>query len=132
MPIRRSHAKVTVGLFWAESWLFRSHFFKRYRLQSSVLNHSTLEFRDFSKREPGSWFHVRSTYFWTLIPNHPTWRRVEMLPRQVIGKKLHWSRDITWHVYLREKVKFLVSVRVLVVVWVMVVVRVMVRVRIEC
>ena len=25
MPITRSHAKVTVGLFWAESWLFRSH-----------------------------------------------------------------------------------------------------------
>ena len=32
MPIRRSHAKVAVGLFWAESWLFWSHFL-RYRLQ---------------------------------------------------------------------------------------------------
>ena len=32
MPIRRSHAKVEVGLFWAESWLFWSHFM-RYRLQ---------------------------------------------------------------------------------------------------
>ena len=52
----------------------------------------------------------------------------------MIGKKLHRSRDITWHGHLREKVKFLVSVtvRVLVVVWVMVVVRVMVRVRVEC
>ena len=47
-------------------------------------------------------------------------------------QKLHWSRDITWHGHLREKVKFLVSVLVLVVVWVMVVVRVMVRVRVEC
>ena len=46
----------------------------------------------------------------------------------LIGKKLHRSRDITWHGHLREKVKFLVSVRVLVVVWV----RVMVRVRVEC
>ena len=55
-----------------------------------------------------------------------------MLPCQVIGKKLHRSRDITWYGHLREKVKFLVSVRVLVVVWVMVVVRVMVRVRVEC
>ena len=55
-----------------------------------------------------------------------------MLPRQVIGKKLHRSCDITWHGHLSEKVKFLVSVRVLVVVWVMVVVRVMVRVRVEC
>ena len=57
-----------------------------------------------------------------------------MLPRQVIGKKLHRSRDITWHGHLREKIKFLVSVRVLVVVWVMVMVmvRVMVRVRVEC
>ena len=27
MPIRRSHAKVAVGLFWAESWLF-GHIFK--------------------------------------------------------------------------------------------------------
>ena len=26
MPIRRWHAKVAVGLFWAESWLFWSHF----------------------------------------------------------------------------------------------------------
>ena len=51
-----------------------------------------------------------------------------MLPCQVIGKKLHRSRDITWHGHLREKVKFLVSFRVLV----MVVVRVMVRVRVEC
>ena len=32
MPIRRSNAKVAVGLFWAESWLFWSHFL-RYRLQ---------------------------------------------------------------------------------------------------
>ena len=32
MPIRRSHAKVAVGQFWAESWLFWSHFL-RYRLQ---------------------------------------------------------------------------------------------------
>ena len=32
MPIRRSHAKVAVGLFWSESWLFRSHFL-RYRLK---------------------------------------------------------------------------------------------------
>ena len=32
MPIRRSHAKVAVGLFWAESWLIWSHFL-RYRLQ---------------------------------------------------------------------------------------------------
>ena len=31
----RSHAKVAVGLFWAESWLFRSHFL-RYRLQYRV------------------------------------------------------------------------------------------------
>ena len=53
-----------------------------------------------------------------------------MLPWQVIGKKLHQSRDITWHGHFREKVKFLVSVRVLV--WVMVVVRVIVRVRVEC
>ena len=28
MPIRRSHAKVAVGLFWAESWLFWSHFIR--------------------------------------------------------------------------------------------------------
>ena len=28
MPIRWSHAKVAVGLFWAESWLFWSYFFK--------------------------------------------------------------------------------------------------------
>ena len=33
MPITKSHAKVTVGLFWAESWLFRSHFLKISRLQ---------------------------------------------------------------------------------------------------
>ena len=84
------------------------------------------------KRAPGSWSYVGSTYFWTLIPNQPTRRRVKMLPWQVIGKKLHRSRDITWHGHLREKVKFLVSVRLLVVVWVMVVVRVMVRVRVEC
>ena len=32
MPIRRSLAKVAVGLFWAESWLFWPHFL-RYRLQ---------------------------------------------------------------------------------------------------
>ena len=32
IPIRRSHAKVAVGLFWAESW---SHFL-RYRLQYRV------------------------------------------------------------------------------------------------
>ena len=35
MPIRRSHAKVAVGLFWAESWLFLSHFI-RYLLQYRV------------------------------------------------------------------------------------------------
>ena len=35
MPIRRSHAKVAVCLFWAESWLFWSHFL-RYRLQYRV------------------------------------------------------------------------------------------------
>ena len=35
MPIRRSHAKVAVGLFRAESWLFWSHFL-RYRLQYRV------------------------------------------------------------------------------------------------
>ena len=35
MPIRRSHAKVAVGLFWAESWLFWSHFI-RYLLQYRV------------------------------------------------------------------------------------------------
>ena len=35
MPIRRSHAKVAVGLFLAESWLFWSHFL-RYRLQYRV------------------------------------------------------------------------------------------------
>ena len=88
----------------------------------SVLNHSTLEFRDFSKRAPGSWIYDKSTYFWTLIPNHPTWRRVKMLPWQVIliGKKLHRSRDITWHGHLREKVKFLFSVMVVV------------RIRVEC
>ena len=104
-----------------------------YNMNPSVLNHSTLEFRDFSKRAPGSWNYVRSTYFWTLIPNHPTWRRVKMLPWPVIGKKkLLRSRDITWHGHLREKVKFLVSVRVLDVVWVMVVVKVMVSVRVEC
>ena len=28
MPIRRSHAKVAVGLFWAESWQFWSHFIR--------------------------------------------------------------------------------------------------------
>ena len=28
MPIRRSHVKVAVGLFWAESWLFWSYFLK--------------------------------------------------------------------------------------------------------
>ena len=35
MPIRtrRSYTKVAVGLFWAESWLFWSHFL-RYRLQN--------------------------------------------------------------------------------------------------
>ena len=32
MPIRKSHAKVIVGLFWTESCLFWSHFL-RYRLQ---------------------------------------------------------------------------------------------------
>ena len=32
MPIRRLHAKVAVGLFWAESWLFWSYFL-RYRIQ---------------------------------------------------------------------------------------------------
>ena len=35
MPIRRSHAKVAVGLFWAESWLFWSHFI-RYLFQYRV------------------------------------------------------------------------------------------------
>ena len=35
MPIKRSHAKVAVGLLWAESWLFWSHFL-RYRLQYRV------------------------------------------------------------------------------------------------
>ena len=37
MPIKRSHAKVAVGLFWAESWLFWSHFI-RYRLQYRVFS----------------------------------------------------------------------------------------------
>ena len=32
MPIRRQRAKVVVGLFWAESWLFGQQFL-RYRLQ---------------------------------------------------------------------------------------------------
>ena len=35
MPIRRSHAKVACGLFWAENMLFWSHFL-RYRLQYRV------------------------------------------------------------------------------------------------
>ena len=35
MPIRRSHAKVAVGLCWAESWLFWSHLI-RYLLQYRV------------------------------------------------------------------------------------------------
>ena len=34
MPIRRSHAKVAVGLFWAESWLFWSHFLKIFSFTS--------------------------------------------------------------------------------------------------
>ena len=37
MPIRRSHAKVAVGLFWAESSLFWSHFL-RYQLQYRVFS----------------------------------------------------------------------------------------------
>ena len=46
---------------------------------------------------------------------------LKCFPDKLLAKKLHRSRDITWHGHLREKVKFLVSVRVLVVVWVMVV-----------
>ena len=72
------------------------------RSVTSVLNHSTFEFQDFSERAPRSYFYVQSMYFWTLIPNHPTWRRVKMLPWKVIGKKLLRSRDITWHGYIRK------------------------------
>ena len=36
MPIKRSHAKVAVGLFWAKNWLFWSDFL-RYRLQYRFL-----------------------------------------------------------------------------------------------
>ena len=45
---------------------------KLYFVGASVLNHSTLEFRDFSKRVPGNFGYVGSMYFLTLIPNHPT------------------------------------------------------------
>ena len=78
----------------AEDYGSRQMMIRFKELRPSVLNHSTLEFRDFSKRAPGSWTYVRSTYFWTLIPNHPTWRRGKMLPWQVIGKK---TASVTWH-----------------------------------
>ena len=62
-----------------------------------ILNHSP---RNFQKslylqfeyfRYPQTGFDV----FLTLIPNHPTWRRVIMQPWGVIGEKLlfMWSRD---------------------------------------
>ena len=50
----------------AEAFLIHVAFpFKRASARGwpSVLNHSTLEFRHFSKRAPGSWTCDRSTYF---------------------------------------------------------------------
>ena len=45
-------------------------------LQTSVLNHSTVDLQDFSRRPPDSWNHHRPMYFRTLIPNHPPWHKV--------------------------------------------------------
>ena len=62
---------------------------------SQILNHSP---RNFQKSLFLSildiWRQV-STYFSTLIPNHPAWRRVKMQPWGVMGEKLlfRWSRD---------------------------------------
>ena len=92
--------------------------------------HSNFEI--FQKGHPAVEFMLDRRIFERWFRITPTWRRVKMLPWQVIGKKLHRSRDITWHGHLREKFKFFVSVRVLVVAWVMVVVKVMVRVKVEC
>ena len=40
-----------------------------------------------------SWNSRDPMYFCSLIPNHPTWRRVKMQPWEVMAKKLNWSRD---------------------------------------
>ena len=61
--------------------------------QPLLLNRSPKFFKIFCKQVQIIFHWARSTYFCSLIPNHPTWRRVKMLPWEVMGKKLFWSRD---------------------------------------
>ena len=57
------------------------------------LNRSPKFSKIFCKKVLRISFGRGSTYFCSLIPNHPTWRRVKMLPWEVMGEKLIWSRD---------------------------------------
>ena len=49
MPIRRSHAKAAVGLFWAVSWLFWPKWAQKC-LEASIKNPATFVSQEFSPR----------------------------------------------------------------------------------
>ena len=53
---------------------------------SSVLNHSTVDVRDFSTRAPDSYNISESMYFRTLIPNHPHDIGLKCSPGMILAK----------------------------------------------
>ena len=63
--------------------------------QIVILNHSPMNFRKSLFLSILDIWGLIPTYFLTLIPNHPAWRRVKMQPWGVMGEKLilMWSRD---------------------------------------
>ena len=57
---------------------------------TSMINYSTLDLRNFSKRDLDSGNQLESMHFRTLISNHLTWHinyRVELLPWRDVDKK---------------------------------------------
>ena len=62
---------------------------------TQILNHSPRNFQKSLYLSISDIWGQVSTYFLTLIPNHPAWRRVKMQPWGVMGEKLllRWSRD---------------------------------------
>ena len=72
---------------------------------------------------------VDQTYFSTLIPNHPAWRRVKMQPWGVVSEKLLLGYHVTSSRINGKKVSFLGRVRGWNRVRIMVLFGVLVRVR---
>ena len=75
---------------------FQNRLVRNWASPAHALAHSpstmTKEFLDLSVFETLRWV---LTYFSTLIPDYPTWRRVQMLPCWVIGYT-HWRKTAFW------------------------------------